>query len=346
MKTSSMHPSEYYTIVELSRAWNWEILITDSKYQIFTFKNRNVTLYNPLFFDLEPDRLTSNYPTKIYKTENEYQLVCKFLILKFDSDFENDIQETNYSIDFLKSFVAVVRWISKQVSINSNQFINVIFPESKILERSIQTLKSDPPFLHKRYKYNLVHWNYTSKVNELLKEHFKIPIYDEILMDSLEAIYQNDCRKSITYSTIALESFVASVLDNEFNKLLDKNDPKFRIIEQNTKEGINRIDPIYKLLKERTSFSNLVHERSLYVINKSLKLDNFQLYNDALKLYRTRNKIVHLGEPQEENEKFLTIDIKGARKAYNTTVEVFKWLGFKHFLKIDGFSYTYKEKDI
>ena len=66
-------------------------------------------------------------------------------------------------------------------------------------------------------------------------------------------------------------------------------------------------------------------------------LDNQNIYKDALKLYKTRNKIVHWGEPNEENEQDLfSIDDKGAVDAFNIAVDIFNWMGVKGYEKLPG----------
>ncbi|MCW3053169.1 MAG: hypothetical protein JWN14_2339, partial [Chthonomonadales bacterium] len=54
-------------------------------------------------------------------------------------------------------------------------------------------------------------------------------------------------------------------------------------------------DPIFGLLNERANFGFYLHERPLYLLKRSLLLENEALYNRAVALYSARNKIGHEG---------------------------------------------------
>ena len=64
-------------------------------------------------------------------------------------------------------------------------------------------------------------------------------------------------------------------------------------------------------------------------------LENDPLYQFMERLRSTRNKIVHLGEPPEQNSsQYLSIDQQGSSDALNCANEVLKWLGVGNEYKL------------
>ena len=159
---------------------------------------------------------------------------------------------------------------------------------------------------------------------------FRVPIYDTIFLDAIAAHAAHDYRKSILYSAIALESAAAIVLDEQYETAVKPSNMKdWRVIEFPIGAGkIARKDPIWELLKKREDANSLLHESALYVLGRSLLVDNVNLFQLVQRLRATRNKIVHQGEPPETSaDQYLTLDREGSSDAINCVNAVFSWLG-------------------
>jgi hypothetical protein len=85
-------------------------------------------------------------------------------------------------------------------------------------------------------------------------------------------------------------------------------------------------DPVFDLISATDRMGRLLHEQPLYLVRKSLLLENEALYAKALVLYNTRNKIMHEGGPPDEQNP-LPIDDRGAWTACNTARDVLAWFG-------------------
>jgi hypothetical protein len=114
-----------------------------------------------------------------------------------------------------------------------------------------------------------------------------IPVYEEMLLEAYKANLDHEYNKTILFSIIAVESLLAHTFDKQYE--LEKNKRNYRkgmrIIENN--DG-SRKDPILKsLLTDRTDFKKLLHEIPLYLLKRSILIENQILYNNLLKLYNT-----------------------------------------------------------
>lgn len=158
----------------------------------------------------------------------------------------------------------------------------------------------------------------------------KVPIFDTLFLDAISAHAAHDYRKSILYSAIALESAVAMVLDEQYEiKVKPFAAIDWRMIELPIAGGkMARKDPIWELLKKREDANSLLHEGALYILGRSLLVENQDLFQLVQRLRATRNKIVHHGEPPEPHTgQYLSIDGNGSSDALNCSNEVFAWLG-------------------
>ncbi len=166
---------------------------------------------------------------------------------------------------------------------------------------------------------------------------FSVPIFDTLLLDAISAHASHDYRKSILYSAIAVESAASIVLENRFeNHIKLSSSQNWRVIEIPQSGGKTaRKDPIWSILREREDANALLHEGALYLLGRSLMLENDFLYRLARRLRSTRNKIVHLGEPPEQNSsQYLSIDQQGSSDALNCANEVLNWLGVGNEYKL------------
>jgi hypothetical protein len=142
---------------------------------------------------------------------------------------------------------------------------------------------------------------------------------------------------------MAVEIVAATKLDEIYTSIIQSEDTKDRMRIVPVPQGSNQTiikDPIYEYLKSKTDFAQLLHERPLYLLNKSLLIDNEPLYQNARKLYRTRNKIVHRGEPSPEEEtSHFSLNQADARTAIECAIEVFKWFDEHDEYMIPGFGF-------
>jgi hypothetical protein len=168
---------------------------------------------------------------------------------------------------------------------------------------------------------------------------FSAPIYDTIFLDAIGAHASHDYRKSILYSAIALESAATTVLDEQYETAVKPSNVKdWRVIELPIGAGkIARKDPIWELLKKREDANSLLHEGALYILGRSLLVDDQGLFQLVQRLRATRNKIVHQGEPPDPlGDQYLTIDREGSSDALNCVNAVFAWLGVGQDYELHG----------
>ena len=136
----------------------------------------------------------------------------------------------------------------------------------------------------------------------------KVPVYEELIIDAIHAYRSRDYRRALLYSAISMEAGSATKLDEIANSKGAK-------------------DPVFKLLSKRSRFAQRLHEIPLYLTGKSLLVENEPLYQIATKVYRTRNKIAHLGEVPEGEQSYVELNEDGARMAIACAIKVIQWLG-------------------
>lgn len=170
---------------------------------------------------------------------------------------------------------------------------------------------------------------------------FVPPTYEVLFLDAVGAFRGRDYRRAILYATISTEVAFGTVIDDAYNRLLAApNDDRFRVIALVQAGGTTaRKDPIYERLRNRSDFNLLLHELSLYVLGRSLLVEDQSLYADAKRLYTTRNQIVHSGELVEETNPPIRLDTNGAATALKTAIALFSWLGARNDFPLpdDGF---------
>lgn len=154
-------------------------------------------------------------------------------------------------------------------------------------------------------------------------------VFHSLLFDAVDAASIEDFRKALLYCAMAIETIANTKLDEKYQSLVSDSPDSIphRIHEFEVGGGeIQRKDPVFKLIQQNSSFPSLLHEQPLYLFENSLLIDNESVYQNAVKLYRTRNKIVHAGEPPEEGNYF-GYSIEDTRLAIQTCLNVFEWYG-------------------
>jgi len=159
---------------------------------------------------------------------------------------------------------------------------------------------------------------------------FVPPTYEVLLLDAIAAHRGGDYRKAVLYAAMSAEVAFGSVIDEAYERIIaSPSDVRFRIIALPQAGGKSvRKDPIYDKLRGRSDFNISIHELSLYVLGRSLLVEDEGLYQSAKRLYLTRNKLAHFGElPEGDVSQVYTLDSQGALAAIGTTVSLFAWLG-------------------
>jgi hypothetical protein len=145
------------------------------------------------------------------------------------------------------------------------------------------------------------------------------------MLDALLAAIDQDFRKALLYGAIAVESLASTRLAEEYARVLAGADQRFRVIDIRTAKGIVRKDPIYESLG-KDKFSRMLHERPLYLLGRSLSVEDEPTFTKAQKLYTTRNKLGHVGEVPAGADTF-EVSEDGVRAGLQTAIKVLKWFG-------------------
>jgi hypothetical protein len=162
-----------------------------------------------------------------------------------------------------------------------------------------------------------------------LQDDFTPSVYSVLILDAISAFLASEHRISILLSAMAMEVGFGIALDGAYDDALKEPDnTRYRILKIPIGGGKFALkDPIYDRLRERDNFSSRMHEMALYVLGRSLREDDSALYQDALVLYRSRNKIAHLGTTENAEEEVLPIEREGAKKALRISADCLTWLG-------------------
>lgn len=306
--------------------------------QLLYFKsNKNLALVNPLYYNTKSNNPFNNIIHNIVNVNSEYFFTANSLLFKQCND-EVALTELH---PFLSQLIYQIRIISKQAALNPNTFFHLAEKAKSNNFQKYPKIMESPniKMSAKRYSTSIT-WKMIEEADERINTNFQIPIYTEILTDAFGGLINHEFRKVILDSSIAIESLFAIRLNEDYEKIIhEKKEGIHRVSKFTTKDGEVFKDPIYQILKEKTSFSALLHERPLYIWNKSVLLENEPLYNAARDLYRTRNKIVHFGAPDPLQKNVLPINITGAVKAFDTARKLFNFVGIDEFdhLQFGGF---------
>lgn len=156
------------------------------------------------------------------------------------------------------------------------------------------------------------------------------PIHEKLILDAIHAFRDRDYRRALLYAAISIESLAAKKLDEVYSTVTQQQSPpnNLRVISR-TQAGsaIVSKDPVYEFLFNKSRFAERLHEVPLYLMGKSLLVENEPLYHKAIKLYRTRNKIAHLGEPPSEERSCFEMNENDAVTAIECAIEIIQWFG-------------------
>lgn len=153
-------------------------------------------------------------------------------------------------------------------------------------------------------------------------------VYERLLLDSIHAYKDKDYRRYLLYTAISVETLAATKSDEAYELITQNGDADnvLRLVPFSQKGGtLITKDPVYELLRSRSKFLELLHEIPLYIFGKSLLVDNEALYQKATRLYKTRNKIAHLGQPHAGNQTTFALTEEDALEAIECAMNIFQW---------------------
>lgn len=319
-------------LVSLSRPIRWLVTHKDPIVIKANFFD-HLGFLNPIaVYELEQSDPGHTYPHRFAYLHNSVLVIETYTVGIVTAGGGLDEQgQVELATEEMPAFLSILRYMSKQVelpleissvySTDIKKMKKLLFPHAKIGFSGVVVGK---------YRGR------TAISAQMLKRAAKatnsliVPVSHSVLMDAVEALRVSDYRKAILYSAIAMESMASEVLDNQYKRLLSKRTQvsPYRVIELTESAGRTvKKDPVYKQLEAKDDFAFLLHVRPLYLLKKSLLCDNAELYQSALKVYKTRNGIVHKGLPMDTSGKLLSLTREGATEALQCTLGVFDWFG-------------------
>ncbi len=273
----------------------------------------------------DADRRTS--PVQV--NQNQYMFFSNYIVFAYRG--EPVSCSGSHVVALAQKVIARLRYVSGQFLISSNIELFIDTPSKDALTRSEMA-----PFLKLNAKgqYMLSDFEFRSALTysfvqkaAALPDDFDVPVHNQILSDALSAHVESDYRRSILYSCMAIESLALEKLDSAYDSVMQERSTDHRVVCFPAAGGKDAWkDPIYELLRARDDFKHLLHEQPLYLIKRSLLREDKDLYDDAIRLYRTRNKLVHRGSPPLEKE-YLPLTVGGSKSALLIAIKVVRWLG-------------------
>lgn len=285
------------------------------------------SVIHPLVRDLTPmerDERVLQLPTGDGRTTvSRYALHC--VVPETGASRNSGVFET------WKNLLTRLRYISRQASLPGEGNFSTSYV-SEVIELPVVEFEEpyfgevhfgDSAFLPTALTMELV-----VKAGEL-PDDFEPPVFEGVLLDAMRAVEQHDYRAAVLYGAMAVEVMVGTVLDDKYERLLAATPApeQFRLVDvREGKSNGAREDPIFAYLRRQGKFLELLHEVPLYVLGRSLKLDDPETFENARKLYQTRNSLAHRGEPCGTKEQF-PVDVEGAMDALKCAVKIFEWFG-------------------
>lgn len=318
-------------IVHLNKPIYWKVNQTDRlSYELKSYFGCSVI--NPLVYSKLISYLEYvSIPERGFvRNTGKFIFISSMEVMFILSDNFTKADQTQFEsfIEFLYVFLEHLRCASKQADL-ANDFTSTDdleveeLPDIYIPKPTISSIK--------RY---LVETAITWKSIEVADNSLRgdsLAVYTPLLLDAIKANLDRDYRRAILYSAISVETMASVKLDEAYQSLLHEGDSKgdIRLITIPQRGGGNVVkDPIYEYLSNKTDFKQLIHERPLYLLRQSLLAENEQLYRKALKLYGTRNKIVHKGDlTNNQNSSYFEISMAGASEAIKCAANLFQWFG-------------------
>jgi hypothetical protein len=264
----------------------------------------------------------------------QFQVYTSGIILQKLGDDHSD-SDIEYIFSNLGNLLKYLKYTANQFNLKYNGSVSSLYRSDGIRPAiSASIFKTNQMIVRGDYYNSMATWEHLKKADKLCSQSFPIPVFEDIILDAIDGKTNHEYRKAILYSTIAIESMLANKYDEDYRNLLTSNvnNKKFR----KTLRNGSMSDPIFKTLSDKTDFKRLLHEIPLYLYGKSLLMEDEQLYADTLKLYTTRNKIVHWGAPLNPNyDQMLEINETGTQLAIQIAIKLFSWMGIDKFNQLN-----------
>ena len=308
---------------------NWKIS-DNSPSQLTLSSLPGYCLLNPVDYSKAYQELNLLTADRSSKLKGNYLITTAGLLIKQTTD-ENFEAIANKLFDYIALLFRYIRFESMHLGIKPNNHIHSISYRDKIKKGKIEFGNITAMGMYAPRFNTMISWSDVVNADKKLGRNIKISIAEEIFIDALDALLDRQFDKTILFSAIAIESLLANFYDTLYDKKLSvlKKDRKLRIVKDH--KGVYK-DPIFKALIDRTDFKKLLHEVPMYLMKKSIFIENEPLYHSLLKLYNTRNKIVHWGAPLDENEnERIPLTEQGANKAFDIALDTFKWMKISRF---------------
>jgi hypothetical protein len=304
-------------------------------------------LVNPLYYSQLPI-LHRSGDVPIQVGANQYLLFNAELVFAAVGDKaaspKNDKDDL---IRIARSLLLRLRHLSGQAAlpVSDSYLMGTGYAEIESLPKLPLDSWTFPSVRFSTQKYMLDTAITAKQINEAiaLGDDFAAPTNEALLLDAIVAYRDHDYRKAILYAAISAEVAFGSVIEDAYAHILAaRKDDRFRVIELHQAGGvIVPKDPIYERLQNRSDFTVLINELSLYVLGRSLLMEDQVLFASAKRLYSTRNRIVHSGELSEnESNSIYSLDEGGAMASLRTAVSLFAWLGLRNDFPLPGMEFV------
>ncbi len=295
--------------------------------RLLTFGNLQVLkLIHPFLYHLLPFKDDQDHQPSISSKGLSVTSSNLYFCFSHKKGFEvpYDFTSGDFTKDIEKN-LEILRYISKQSD------MGILSTRITFLFRRILALpKFDLNDLHSFSSGGPPYDEKTSITLDMLSRlkcctNMVIPVYATILLDAIRAYRNRDSRTAILYSMIALETALTTRFEEEYKRNLNKKkSPSFLRIQNvivNIKNN-HKKDSVYKYLMENAKFPQLLHEVPLYLLKRSLCIDDPSLYDRLLKHKEKRNQIAHEG-----NSDATSSSRKIALEVLEDTERAMKWLG-------------------
>jgi hypothetical protein len=233
--------------------------------------------------------------------------------------------------DLLEQVLRRLRITTRQASI-PRQILSLVRWEADLEDESIRTPAFDGT-AKAMVQEQIAKTAVTEEHMFLLEsEEVPSPIHEDLLLDALEALNHRSFRTSIIYAAFAAEAAASLALATALADALSTRPGHLRVSTFSVHGGGQSIkEPVYEALS-KDGFGALLHERPLYLLQRSLLLEREALYAALVKLYRTRNSIVHSSHQREVYEP----TAGNAHECIRNVISLLTWLHLKDDFVLPG----------
>ena len=158
--------------------------------------------------------------------------------------------------------------------------------------------------------------------------------YEDLLLDSIDAFVTRDWRRTMIYAAFSAEAAANAALAAALRTALVDRPERLRVTVARLPSGEEQVhDPVYNALADQDSFRSLLHERPLYLLGRSLLVEDHGMYQRLRRLYRTRNAIVHSAQAKPDD---YPLNEDSSREAIEVVLALLRWLRLAEDFSIPG----------